>query len=411
MKVCIICKNINKDNINRLPKRIIYEISKGLLSYGNDVVIISTINGGGICEEILNGIKIRRLKKLSNLYSNVSSELIDEIKYHSPDIILWLLGTTTFLRPIHNMCVGVPNIGIFTSPLYNIKDIVNAGLWEMYRSIRYLWTHILGLMTPKMLIKNGLNGNVFNKVVVVSHDVKKNLIHIGVKEQNIRIIRIGISNEDFYIESSPSMNDIKHSFISNEDFLITYFGSPLTLRGIDTLIKAFSIVNKKHPKTKLLLLTRIDHPHENAYVSMLRKMCNRLLINNSVYFYDKFLHRNILKSIIASSKLIILPFKIVISDTPLVILETLALGKLLITTPVDGITELIYPDRGILVAPNNPHELATSMENVYLNFNAYVPLMRNARIFMNELYPKWSDVYCDYNQLIQDACINRGKLD
>ncbi|MFX0132133.1 MAG: glycosyltransferase family 4 protein [Candidatus Hodarchaeota archaeon] len=411
MKACIICPNFKLSNIFRLPRRIIFELSKGLIDHNLEVVIISDkIKNSSLSEEIIMGIKVKRINKISTLLSSTPHQIIDEIKHENPDLIFWLIGTTTFLRPFKINDIKIPIIGIYTSPIYNFLDFVTVGIDEILRSIRTLWTHLLGLITPKILIKNALNSKNFDKIIVVSKNTRSKLREIGVNKKKIILLRVGITDEDLSFESPKKIREVKQEFrINDDEFIVTYFGSPLTIRGTDTLVKAFYSFNECVPKSRLFILSRIDHDYEKKYEILLKKLCKRYGVLNSVFIISKYLDKSYLKSLLQISDIIVLPFKLVISDTPLVVLETLALGKALITTNVNGISEIVSDGRGILIPPNDHIFLSETLKKVYNNSDGICSLSSSARQFMMFVYPKWNDV-CVQLLKILNKIINNGKL-
>jgi glycosyltransferase involved in cell wall biosynthesis len=88
--------------------------------------------------------------------------------------------------------------------------------------------------------------------------------------------------------------------------------------------------------------------------------------------------------------LVVLPFVIVPSDVPIAVLESMARGKPVIGSPVDGIPELIA-GRGVVADPLRPASFARSIVSLANNQDERERLGGNARTFMQS-YPDWDAV-------------------
>jgi glycosyltransferase involved in cell wall biosynthesis len=66
-----------------------------------------------------------------------------------------------------------------------------------------------------------------------------------------------------------------------------------------------------------------------------------------------FLSGDEIKAYIAASDLIVLPFKHVISDFPLGVVEAMSMGKPVVSTRLDGLPELLEDGRGIVIDPGD----------------------------------------------------------
>lgn len=79
---------------------------------------------------------------------------------------------------------------------------------------------------------------------------------------------------------------------------------------------------------------------------------------------DGYLEGRDLHNWIAASDAICLPFELLPSDVPLSVLEAMAAGQVVVTTPVASIPELIDENRGLLSVPRSASALAGTLERV-----------------------------------------------
>lgn len=395
MKCCIICFDFNRSNINRQPWKYVYEVAKSLIRKGVDLKIIS--NGIGQMPEIdvhdnLNVVHVDRLGSMFGW----SKEVRTVLKKENPDVIVILLGLTSLLKP--SLKTDKPTIGILTSPVYCLKDILNLGLSEIVYHFRYLLIHLIGAVMPGFLIRSGLNS--FERLVVLSWANKERLDDCGIDPERVVVIPHGIDESDLEQPKEQETNDFRKRTNPDGVSVVLYFGSPLTLRGTDTLIKAFAVVRKDLP-SKLVILSRLEHEELISEEAALRRLVRKKGITDSVEIVSGILERKDLRRYLAIADVVCLPFKLVISDVPITVIESMAMGKPTISTNVDGITELLE-GRGLLVKPCDSDELARSMLAALTDRELARRLGINARKYMCDVYPRWDQIEKSFAKYVNE---------
>ena len=131
---------------------------------------------------------------------------------------------------------------------------------------------------------------------------------------------------------------------------VLFFGRISLYKGIDILMKAAEIVVENMPDVKFLIagkgdIIRGDKPSRNQeYLTIL----NRYIENEE------------LVNLIRESRFVVCPYKDATQSG--VIMTAFALNKPVIASNVGGIPEVVKHDHnGLLVAPNNPDELANAI--------------------------------------------------
>ena len=123
----------------------------------------------------------------------------------------------------------------------------------------------------------------------------------------------------------------------------------------------------------------------------IKKLIQKLDIENNIQVISGFLDKEEVKEFISYSDLIALPFKIVPSDVPTSILESMAMGKTVISTDIDGIPELLEDGRGIIVKPNKETDLTEKIVFSIQNRDLIKGMGKKAAVYM-KTYPTWYDV-------------------
>ena len=394
MKVAIICFDFKESNLRKQPWRYIYEIAKGLKSYGHDVFIITDNYNLSNNKKTINGIKIIGVDRLFILFRGESKDVLSILSRENPDVVIMLVGLTSFLR-VH-FKINKPVIGIFTSPIYSLKELIkNVGIKDLIAYYRYTAIHLINSLIPRFLVKKW--SQKFKYIIVLSQRNRERLIKKGVPESKIIVIPPGIDEEFLKFPEQEIIKRIRSEISSDKVPIVMYYTSPLTLRGTDTLIKALPYILKKR-EVKVLILSRPDYKSVLKEEEKLKRLANKLNVEKNIIIISKYLPPEDIKAYIASADIVVLPFKLVISDVPLSILEPMALGKIVISTDLDGIPEILK-EKGLIVKPNSPEDLARKILLVLEDNVLRYKLERNAQEFIKN-WPKWRNVVERIKELI-----------
>ena len=243
--------------------------------------------------------------------------------------------------------------------------------------------------------------------MVPNNFLKERLVKCGVNGQKILVFPIGFNAREYFENESNIVNIKERLGFSSEEFIITYLGSPLTIRGTDTLIMAAYLLNKWLKRFRVLLLLRVDSKEEIKEEFFLRSLIKKLNLSSRFFVTSGILSRERIKEYIRASDVIALPFKIVQSEPPLSVLESMALGKPVVTTKTCSLSGLIGNGRGVLVEPNNPKDLALAIYELAQDPQHRVNIGQKARSFALKM-PDWKFVTGLYERLFKDL-INQRK--
>jgi glycosyltransferase involved in cell wall biosynthesis len=357
-------------------------------------LILLISNNNSIKKDIISNINIKYVKKLTSFFG-LSREVKILLNKEDPDVIIRIIGISNFLKL--NPYNKIPSIGVLTSPIYSLIEILRLDIKEIILNYNYIYIHLFGSIIPNFFLFRFLN--TFKKIVVLSKSNEKKLLSYGISKNKITFIPSGIHESDLLLLDEKEINDYKNQINPKKVPVILYFGSPLTLRGTDTLIKAFAKVNNKI-ESKLIFLSRIENNELLIQENILKELAKKLGIINSTEIVSGILKPDEIKKYLSIADIICLPFKIVISDNPISILEGLSLGKPTISTNIDGIPEML-DERDLIVNPNNSNELANSIIYLLSNKNLLEKIGEDARKHMLQ-YPKWENVGEKFLTIIEE---------
>lgn len=192
--------------------------------------------------------------------------------------------------------------------------------------------------------------NQASKISVANEYEEKIFTEYGVKPK-IKIIRNGINLQDF---ETVSVNFRERYGVI--DRFILFVGRFSHVKGVDTLIRAISII-KDHPemqKTKLVIMG-VDFGFESTMFSMISK----LQINDVVIVIKKPLREDVIAAY-QECEFLVLPSRWELS--PLTPLEGFAFKKTVISTNAYGIPHTIENGKtGVLVESENYKILADAI--------------------------------------------------
>ena len=390
MKILMIHSNFNQRNILKQPWRVTYELSQHLVKLGHKVTIFTDVNDKVEFKDVLVEVKCvsyERLRSKIKLIKPVLSTLFYSLYFGNSFSGIYL-GRLEDIR--------LPLVLYISSAHYSFSELRCLSLKEL-ASHRL---HLCFSLPPLRYVVRLLNKDPISRIVVPNNFLKERLVKCGVNGQKILVFPISFNARD-YLEGESNIVNVKERLgFYSEEFIITYLGSPLTIRGTDTLIKATYLLNKWLKRFRVILLLRVDSKEEVREEIFLRSLIKKLNLSSRFFVTSGILSRERVKEYIHASDVIVLPFKIVQSEPPLSVLESMAFGKPVVTTKTCGLPELISNGKGMLVEPNNPRDLALAIYQLHHDPERRDEIGKKAREFMLK-QPDWASVTRMYEHLFK----------
>lgn len=373
-----------------MPWKYVHKIAI-YISKKHEVLIITDSNINDV-----NGVKIRSVNRLFAPLMGETDELLEVIQKENPNMCIMLLGLTSFLRK--EFKINKPVIGIFSSPLYSINELIkNIGIKDTVKYWKYTLIHYLNALIPNFFVKKW--ESKFEKIIFLSTDSCKKFVDKGFPVEKAFFLPPGIDDEFLVYPEDDAINEVEKKINPEHLPIILYFTSPLTLRGTDVLVRAVGKVRKKMP-CKLIFLSRVDNNELLMEEEILNTIAENKGIEDSVEIISKYLSPEQLKKYISTANIVCLPFKIVISDIPVSILEALALGKPVVSTNV-GCIPSILKENGVIVNPNDPDDLADSFIRLLADDDLLNKIGIKSKKYM-ENYPNWIQIGEIFSVLIEN---------
>jgi len=397
MRILFVCEGFNKYSINAQPWKHVFEVARRLQNKGHDICVLTDVDCYSRRNDVIYGVHVRRIKKGRFLFDveELTKSLNEDF-----DVINWnasgTLSALHFLRVkdfvgnlIWTLHAGV--IGL--SDFRNLK-VVDIPLLGMF------WNNILYSIKSDIFVKKAVDFPNLKTIVTLSSRLKNYLLRSGVKEEIVRVIYSGVDVENFAPKSEEYIEKAKRQMgFKTDEPIILYYGPLTPFRGVDELIDAIPMVSSKFQHPNFMFLARTSKMDQKSKV-----LRERLLKLKNVSLVEGVLDQESLVKYLNTADVVVLPFRFwPYVECPLTVLETMAVGKPLVTTFMGAIPEIVQDGvNGLLVNPR-AKEIGHAITKLLQNKELASKLGKNARNYV-EKFHSWDHV-TEQTALVFSECL------
>lgn len=393
--VVFVANGFVRDNIRLQPWRYVYELAKHKTNSARVYVI--TEGASDLKQEDWDeGFTVVETNRLSIKKQTALGGFIQSL---NPTELWW--STTPRSIAFYPLLSRITclKVAFITCPLYRWMELVRASLSGVpYRQSKALWGQRL---VPRFVFRWFLNSKLFDFITVQSKNNQAILESDGVRASKVSQLPVGIDDEDVKPVDQLVVDKISEQVAKKSDETVfLYLGALRPIRGFDSLLKAFPSVIERNSKARLVVLAR----------GASEEKCNKLLadinvmgVRDSVTIIGGWLSREDVWAYLELSDIVVQPFVLVPSDIPIAVLESLARGKPVVVSPVDGLPELAM-GRGVIVDPLNTRKFAEELYYLSEDKQRIEEYTQAAKQFIRN-YPRWKDV----GRLMDDIYNNRNQ--
>lgn len=377
-----VAHGISRDTARLQPWRYLLEIAERLAASGKYRTVIIT-DGTKDTEDDCWHSSLRILKTRF-LSPDARAQLLSMIADLNPRQVWWSITPRSIIYWNTIASISCEVVGVVTCPLYTYRQLARASLSGVpYVELKALWKQRL---MPRWLFARMLGGGLFHKVLAQSQANLDILLKSGVPKDRLALLRVGIDSVDLLQTGSSQVRQADGDLaVAMTTFL--YFGAVRRIRGFDALLAAFALARERGMLARLVVLAR---GADAEGVTAIERAISAYGLSTVVSVKGGWLTREQVHEEIDKADAAVLPFVIVPSDVPIAILESMARGKPVIGSNIDGIPELIE-NRGLVVDPLNPSSFAQTLHSFASDPSLRAQLSINARTFMRT-YPVWEKV-------------------
>ena len=395
MKILLVCEGLNKQTIHVQPWKHVFEIAKGLKRKNHDVCILTDRNFLSKSIGIIEDIPIKTAKKGKFLFE--ANELCDFIS--SFDVIYWnSTGPLSALNFLHMKNLCQPFVWALHGSILGMQDINNIRVTDLPLLWLY-WNNIFYSLNSAPMIKKAINSSCVKTLIVPSKRLKMRLVKMGIDYQIIHVVYSGVDTITFSPKSDRHIVNFKTKlgFKLNEK-LILYYGPLNSFRGADILAKTIPKISSTFSDVHFVFLGRCA---EIDYKSRMLK--KSLLKYENVHLIEGFLKQNVLLEYLHMADIVVLPFRFwPYTECPLTVLETMALGKPLITTNVNAIPEIVQTGVNGLVVKPKTEQIVEAIVYLLKNEDVATRLGEKAREFVEKYY-SWDFIVNETVNIINEV--------
>lgn len=192
-----------------------------------------------------------------------------------------------------------------------------------------------------------------DKVITVSAALKEKVKELGIDENKISVITLGINQDRFFMIGRQEARE--RLGLPQEQRIILFVGNLVPIKGIDVFLKAMHILKSRGTSNCMLCLVGSGPLKEN-----LCNLITDLSLQDCVRMVGGVSNQN-LRLWMNASDLFCLPSHN--EGWPNVLMEALACGIPVVATNVGGIPEIINDKKlGVLIPPKNPEMFAQGIK-------------------------------------------------
>lgn len=237
--------------------------------------------------------------------------------------------------------------------------------------------------------------------------VKKDLINYKITSKSLKVIGNGNVNgidlEHFSPDQvSEAQKELlrKELNVKNGDFVFVFVGRLVGDKGINELVKAFSLLNKtKNAEHQFKLL--LVGPFEQELDPLPEDILNE--IKNNPDIIDAGFQKDVRPYFAISD---VLAFPSYREGFPNVVMQAGAMGLPSIVSDINGCNEIIVEgENGVIVPAKNSEKLSEAMERMKSDSEYYKKLKMNARPMIESRYEQsevWNAILSEYKKLIKE---------
>ena len=250
----------------------------------------------------------------------------------------------------------------------------------------------LGKTVPKKGYVRIMYKSVFkrmSKIISVSKYVKEVILELGINPSKVKLIYNGTNLNQFHPDIKG--DKIKNKLNLEDKFIILTVRKFFYRKGLQYLIKAISLVKKKIPNIKLVIIGY------GPYESSLKSLTNKLALQDYILFLGKIQNLN-LPPYYAASDIFVIPS--LVEGFGVAAAEAMAMELPLISTNIKGLIEVSDSTNAIIVPPANESAISDAIIKLWQDPRLREELGKNGRQKILNLF-NWTRAAKEYDELYE----------
>lgn len=379
MKILFVCENYPPHFGG--AEILFKNLAEGLVKKGHEVNLVTRKIKGTKKLEIINGVKIHRIKSFNTRYLFSFTAIPKVIQLaKNTDII----QTTTFN--------GAPPAWVGSKIARKPVVITILEVWINK------WHQVTDFNRFTCFIHNWLEKAIyilkFDKYICISNSTKRDLMKIKIPEEKITIIYPGVDYSFWDPKKYDREKTRKNIGIENK-FVYFSWGRPGVSKGFEYVIQAVPEITKRIPNALFLLMLGSKEKYQKRY-NYLMHLIKKLNISNQVKIIPSAPY-NQLGNYIAAIDCVVIPS--IAEGFGYTTAEACAMGKPVVASDTTSLPEVISGNY-LLIPSKNPLSIAKAIQSIKRGDFIKKPLKKF----------EWNTAIVDYISLYQELIVqNKDK--
>jgi glycosyltransferase involved in cell wall biosynthesis/thymidylate kinase len=328
-RFAVLCPGFTAERSRRQPWHVADGIARGLTALGHEVRLLTDLAGPTAAAPYA----VEPMRALL-AGGRASIELRAALARAPVDRVLLLTGGTQLAR-LRRLDLGAPVSLVVASPRLRLRELLRLGVPGLVRERRLLALPLLNAILPGAALRAGLLRSGATELVYLSETARERYSVLGLPPG--RLLRPQIETAAL-LPPPPS----------DGPFRVAYFGPPLATRGADLALTAFEQAVARGLDGRLTLLLRPD-----SGVASTTRFLARIKRSPQLDRIDcrvGMLSPETLRQELARCHAFLLPFRVTISEVPLVVIEAGLSGRPTIVLAAPGVDEIASRLGGIVAS-------------------------------------------------------------
>lgn len=321
--IVILSTKLEAHQRHKQPWHTVLGIATGLQSYDVRITLVTDANTPPDAASFT-------VRKIAPLFSGnaPSHELQVTLEELKPDRILVLGNVMSLLRP-GRFALGAPVSLMLAHQRFYVRELLRIALPDWAKEWRLLWRPLVHSLMPGWVLRLGLRWSGVAHLITFSEGARARFAEAGLPVASVVVPRI---------DGGMPVRDPEQPR-ADEAPIFCYFGPPLALRGVEQVLEAFGVFRSYGVRARLLLMIRVDDAYTKARCAALRERVAAHPFKDDIFLDDSVRSPESLREALNVADIFVLPFKITVSDVPLVVPEAAFSGKPVITLDTPGIRQ------------------------------------------------------------------------
>ena len=328
-RFAVVCSGFTAERSRRQPWHMADGIARGLSALGHDVWLLTDLAGPmsptPYAVESLSALLTR---------GQASGELRAALTRMPVDRVFMLTGAAQLAR-LRRLDLGAPVSLLMASPRLRLRELLRLGVPGLVRERNLLALPLLNAILPGAFLRAGLQRSGATELIYLSQAARERYSVLGLPPG--RLLRPQVDSAAL-LPPPPS----------GGPFRVAYFGPPLATRGADLALVAFEQAVALGLDGRLAMLLRPDSG--DATVARLLARIERSPQRDRIDCRVGMLSAEELRAELTCCHAFLLPFRVTISEVPLVVIEAGLSGRPTIVLAAPGVDEIASRLGGIVAS-------------------------------------------------------------